>query len=163
LGILAGATTQLVWEGLKTPLGGSVAGGVVTYGVGGKQFVATTSGNVSKVTFTNSTGSPTIVIMAVGVPPVADQQVEPVALNAPSGEASKRPDGRALYGQFCAACHGTQGEGATGPRLIGIHERLSLEAIVAQIKKPRAAMPKLYPTPLNDAEAAGVAAYAASF
>ena len=49
---------------LKYPTGGGIAGGIVTYGVGGKQYVATTSGNVSRTTF-RTTGSPKIIIMAL--------------------------------------------------------------------------------------------------
>ncbi len=45
---------------------GAIAGGVVTYAIGGKQYVATTSGNVSRTTF-QTAGSPTLVVMALGV------------------------------------------------------------------------------------------------
>jgi glucose dehydrogenase len=49
----------------KTP--GAIAGGIVTYRVGGKQYVATTSGNVSRTTF-HTVGSPTLIVMALGAP-----------------------------------------------------------------------------------------------
>lgn len=52
---------------LTYPTGGGIAGGVITYGIGGKQYVATTSGNVSRTTF-KTTGSPTIIIMALNGP-----------------------------------------------------------------------------------------------
>ena len=47
---------------------GSIAGGVITYAVGGKQYVALTSGNASRVTF-QTAGHPTLVVMALGAPP----------------------------------------------------------------------------------------------
>lgn len=52
---------------LKYPTGGGLAGGVITYAVGGKQYVAMTSGNVSRTTF-KTTGSPKIIIMALNAP-----------------------------------------------------------------------------------------------
>jgi len=52
---------------LKYPTGGGIAGGIITYAVGGKQYVATTSGNVSRTTF-RTTGSPTVIIMALNAP-----------------------------------------------------------------------------------------------
>lgn len=46
---------------------GSIAGGVLTYAVGGTQYVAFTSGNASRVTFRTS-GHPTLVVMSLGAP-----------------------------------------------------------------------------------------------
>ncbi len=48
----------------KGNTGGAIAGGVVTYMVGGKQYVATTSGNISRMTF-QTTGSPRVIIGAL--------------------------------------------------------------------------------------------------
>ena len=47
-----------------TNTGGAIAGGVVTYAVGGRQYVATTAGNVSRLTF-QTTGSPRLIVMGV--------------------------------------------------------------------------------------------------
>lgn len=52
---------------LKYPTGGGMAGGIITYAVGGTQYVATTSGNVSRTTF-KTTGSPTIIVMSLNAP-----------------------------------------------------------------------------------------------
>ncbi|MBV8643047.1 MAG: PQQ-binding-like beta-propeller repeat protein [Candidatus Eremiobacteraeota bacterium] len=46
------------------PTQGSIAGSVVTYAVGGKQYVAATSGNISRLTWGNH-GSPTIVVYSL--------------------------------------------------------------------------------------------------
>lgn len=46
------------------PTGGAIAGGVVTYAIGGKQYIATTSGNVSRTTF-GVLGAPSIIVMAL--------------------------------------------------------------------------------------------------
>jgi alcohol dehydrogenase (cytochrome c) len=48
----------------KFNTGGAVAGGVITYAIGGKQYVATTSGNISRLTF-GALGSPTVIVMAL--------------------------------------------------------------------------------------------------
>jgi alcohol dehydrogenase (cytochrome c) len=44
--------------------GGAIAGGVVTYAIDGKQYIATTSGNVSRTTF-GVLGAPSIVVMTL--------------------------------------------------------------------------------------------------
>jgi len=49
---------------LSMPTSGMIAGGVVTYAVEGKQYVAFTSGNVSRLTFGNL-GDPTIVVLGL--------------------------------------------------------------------------------------------------
>ncbi len=53
---------------LKQNTGGAIAGGVVTYARGGKQYVALTSGNVSPTAF-GAVGRPSIVIMALPATP----------------------------------------------------------------------------------------------
>ena len=60
---------------------GMIAGGIATYEVGGKQYVAVTSGNVSRLTF-GLLGDPTVIVMAV-----ADRPKAPSArLTASKGE-----------------------------------------------------------------------------
>ena len=58
------AATGKVLLDYKLP--GAVAGGVITYAVGGKQYVAATAGNISRTTF-KTAGSPTLVILSLGV------------------------------------------------------------------------------------------------
>ena len=43
---------------------GMVAGGVITYSVAGKQYVALTSGNTSRITF-GALGDPTLIVLAL--------------------------------------------------------------------------------------------------
>jgi len=43
---------------------GMIAGGVVTYQAGGKQYVALTSGNVSRITF-GELGNPTLIVLGL--------------------------------------------------------------------------------------------------
>lgn len=41
------------------------------------------------------------------------------AVAGPGGTAAAAPDGRALYAEQCAACHGDAGEGSYGPAFRG--------------------------------------------
>jgi len=133
----------------KLNTGGAVAGGVITYDIGGKQYVATTSGNVSRMTFTASAGSPKVVILTTGLEK-DDPKIVAVAESAPpSSSAAPGAHGKALFAQYCSACHGQTGEGGVGPALKGEAARKSSEQVVAFIKNPKAPMPKLYPSPLT--------------
>jgi alcohol dehydrogenase (cytochrome c) len=137
--------------------GGAVAGGVVTYEVAGRQYVATTSGNVSRGTFTATTGTPKLVILTTGLakdqPRIVSVPIDKVAGGGPGAH------GKAVFGQYCAGCHGATGEGGVGPSLKGEAARKSLAEATAFIKEPKAPMPKLYPAPLTDKDVAEVAAF----
>jgi alcohol dehydrogenase (cytochrome c) len=151
---------------LRTGTGGAIAGGVVSYAVDGKQYVATTSGNVSRSTF-KTTGSPRIVVMAVGVPEAPRQavslpEVDPQGRLATAGADSGATRGKQLYTQFCSGCHGTRAEGGTAPSLIGASAPKDLAAIVAFVKDPKPPMPDLHPSPLSDADVDAVARYVRS-
>lgn len=71
---------------LTRKLPGAIAGGIVTYMVHGKQYVAATSGNISRTTF-QTTGSPTLVIMALGAP-ATPREITLPAVSTTSGGAS---------------------------------------------------------------------------
>jgi alcohol dehydrogenase (cytochrome c) len=150
----------------KAPTGGALAGGVVTYEAGGKQYVAFASGNVSRTAF-GALGIPSVVIMALnagapGSPPSAPAGSPPSAGAAvPTGPAGA-PDvagGRRLFSQVCVSCHGPDGN------LIGDHKlrervpQLGPAATVRYIKDPKAPMPKLYPSLLTEQNVVDVAAY----
>jgi alcohol dehydrogenase (cytochrome c) len=139
----------------KKNTGGAIAGGVVTYAVDGKQYVAFTSGNVSRFSF-GSVGVPTIVIMALP------------ASSATAGSSDEAPDtaaaaaiqhGRTLYAQDCSVCHGAGGEGGTAPGLKNLGQRRTLEATVDWLKDPKPPMPKLFPSPLSEQDVRDVAAF----
>ncbi len=148
----------------KVATGGALAGGVITYMRGGRQYVAVASGNVSRLTF-GVTGSPTVILYTLDG---SDTPAAATAASAPSARsgtvsttagAAVPADGRTLYAKVCAACHGAQGEGAVGPNLQGIGDRMDLAAIVAWIENPSAKMPKLYPTPLDARAVRDIANY----
>jgi len=144
----------------KLNTGGAVAGGVVTYEAGGKQYIALTSGNVSRATFSGSTGSPKIVIMTIGLDR-DEPQIVAVKEEAP-GAISGEDHGKALYTQYCSACHGATGEGGVGPSLKGEAAKKSQQEVAAFIKNPNPPMPKLSPAPLADQDVEDVATYVES-
>jgi alcohol dehydrogenase (cytochrome c) len=153
---------------LKTATGGALAGGVITYALGGVQYVAFTSGNVSRLSFGDG-GTPTVVIYAL---PERAKSASPTpqaaASTAPTTVAAvaTTPDagrGKELYGKNCAACHGNHGEGSSGPALKGLRTRLDVAATINWIENPSAKMPRLYPSPLDAQAVVDVAAYVQGF
>jgi len=154
-GNLYGLDAKTGAELYKANMGGAVAGGVVTYEVGGKQYLATTSGNISRATF-KSTGTPTIVILTTGL---AKDEPKIVAVAEEASSSSPAEHGKALFGQFCGACHGAQGEGGVGPALKGEAAKKSTPEVTAFIKNPKSPMPKLYPAPLSDKDVSDVATF----
>jgi len=136
---------------------------VITYALGGKQYVAITSGNVSRLSFGDN-GKPTLILYALGTggQPAAAAPTPQTAAPAGVATAALPPDagrGQELYGKNCAACHGNKGEGVSGPALKGVHSKLDFAATVNWIENPSAKMPKLYPSTLDAQAVADVAAY----
>ncbi len=184
----------------KFQTGGAVAGGVVTYAISGKQYVATTSGNVSRLTF-GGLGSPTIIVMALnpdknslavrldiskeepevnlknggkGVGPgtirekltakasalwVRAKEWAGMAADDSDQQTVSLAQGKQLFAQNCAGCHGAQGTGLVGPSLLNWKSTMTSVKTIELIKNPKAPMPKLYPAILSESEVADIAAY----
>jgi alcohol dehydrogenase (cytochrome c) len=140
----------------KAPAGGAMAGGVVTYELGGKQYLAFAAGNISRNAF-GDLGMPSVVIMTLnpGAPPVA--------LNATqSGVATSGlnlGNGRRLYGQVCRSCHGPDGNMIADHRLANLAQRRDLAATITYLKDPKAPMPKMFPDLLNEQSLIDVATW----
>jgi alcohol dehydrogenase (cytochrome c) len=132
----------------KIETGGALAGGVVTYEVRGRQYVAVSSGNVSR----NAFG-------ALGVPSVVILGLNPGAAPSLDAHARSLANGRKLYGQICIACHGASGDTISEHRLSTLKGRRDAAATVSYIKDPKLPMPKLYPDLINDEAVADVTAY----
>jgi alcohol dehydrogenase (cytochrome c) len=154
---------------LKTATGGALAGGVITYALGGTQYVAITSGNVSSRLSFGEGGKPAVVIYALpeyaksasSAPQAAVSPVPPGATAALTPPDIGR--GKELFAKNCAACHGNQGEGGSGPALKGVRTRLDVAATINWIENPSAKMPRLYPSPLDAQAVTDVAAYVQGF
>ncbi len=98
----------------KIRTGGALAGGLVTYETGGRQYVAFADGNVSRNAF-GALGVPSVVIMALHPSSVAGAAAigattaaAAPAANGPAGTADLAAGNR-LYSQVCVACHGPEG------------------------------------------------------
>jgi len=131
--------------------GGALAGGLVTYEIGGHQYVAFADGNVSRNAF-GALGVPSVVIMALN----------PKALAAGAGgsaAASGAAAGRRTYSQICVACHGTDGNLVADHGLSAALARMDRAATIAYIKNPKLPMPKMYPDLLNEQSINDVADY----
>jgi PQQ-dependent dehydrogenase (methanol/ethanol family) len=150
----------------KHGTGGAIAGGVITYRVGQTQYVAVTSGNVSRLVW-GETGLPSVVIFregAAAMPPALQAASTTRAARMGDTDAAR---GGQIFARTCAACHGGMGEGLTGPSLKSIGKRLSLEELAAWIMNPIArrdaatglTMPRLYPSALAEQDVFDAAAF----
>jgi mono/diheme cytochrome c family protein len=133
----------------KAQTRGALAGGVVTYEVGGKQHVAFASGNVSRTAF-GALGLPSVVIMALnaGQGPSARARATSSA-SAPAG-AANLASGRKLYSQVCVTCHGPDGNLIADRKLSNLKARRDHSATITYIKDTKAPMPKMYPDLLSE-------------
>lgn len=149
---LDGATGNLL---LEKETGGAIVGGVVTYSIAGRQYVAFTSGNVSRSIF-GAVGVPTMIVMALEPKGPIDQQ----------GSAHRTYDlnrGGALYAENCASCHGPGGTGGPAKSLKGIASRQSVDDTIRSIERPKPPMPLLYPSPLDEQSVRDLAAFVRTF
>jgi alcohol dehydrogenase (cytochrome c) len=148
-------TGELVY---KTQTGGAMAGGVVTYEAGGRQYVAIASGNVSRSAF-GALGIPSVVIMALGGAAAPSAQPAASATAAGSSAAANVALGRKLYSQICASCHGTEGDLVANHELSTLKKRRNLADTIAFIESPKAPMPALYPSLISEQNVTDVATY----
>lgn len=144
----------------KAKAGGAMAGGVVTYEVAGRQYVAFAAGNISRNAF-GDLGLPSVVIMALN-PSGAAQKLDvtgsAAAASGPAG-APNLANGRKLYGQICMSCHGPDGNMIADHKLQNLRPRKDMAATIAYIKEPKAPMPKLFPDLINEQSVIDVANY----
>jgi alcohol dehydrogenase (cytochrome c) len=124
--------------------GGSISGGIIAYEIKGREYIALTSGNVSRTGFA-TIGRPSVVVMQADLP---RKTIGP-----------KAPDvarGRAMYQRTCGACHAPDGEGVYGFSLANLKARMNTEKLVSWIKNPAPPMPKVFPEPLEDDDIAAI-------
>jgi cytochrome c553 len=155
----------------KVQTGGSLAGGMITYQIGDRQYLAFADGNVSRNAF-GALGLPSIVIMTLNPPLHAMSLVSPGALmpadegpgatptGGPGGAAAAGiTSGQRFYQQICSACHGSDGNMIADHKLSTLKGRMNHATTVAFIKNPKAPMPKMYPQLLKDRDVADIVAY----
>ena len=144
----------------KIQTGGALAGGIVTYELHGRQYVAFASGNVSRLAF-GVLGVPSVVVMTIDpghARKVAAGATPAVPVNLKGGPPDP-VNGRRIYGQICAACHGPDGNLVADHHLSTLSQRMDHAAVIAFIKKPKAPMPVLYPGVLGEQSVLDVTAY----
>jgi alcohol dehydrogenase (cytochrome c) len=124
----------------KIPTSGSISGGIVTYLIHGEQYIALTSGNVSRTMF-GAVGRPNIVVLRA-------------AAAAASGAAAGTPveRGREVYQHHCLGCHASDGTGIAGFSLKNLKVRMNRDQLIAWIRKPRPPMPRVFPEPLDEGD-----------
>ena len=127
---------------------GAMAGGVVTYEVNNKQYVAVASGNVSKNAF-GVLGVPTVIIMTRN-----PNEHTSTAINI-----NKPTTGRDLYTSICVSCHGANGDMMSDHTLSSLASRLDYQATVNYIKNPKLPMPKLFPNTLSQQDIESISTY----
>ena len=141
-------------------IGGAMAGGVITYEIDGKQLVALATGNVSRLA-TVVKGLPSIVIM--GLNPDSSAQSPDTTASVNSNPASvaaiNLPNGRRLFEQVCATCHGPDGNAIEDHAFGNLSQRMALSEIAAYIKAPNLPMPTMYPFVISDQDVLDVSAY----
>jgi len=147
-------TGQLVH---KAATGGALAGGVITYEAGGRQYVAFASGNVSRTAF-GALGVPSVEIMALNAKPLPAAAPAAPGAGKAAGVANAAR-GRRLYTQVCVSCHGPDGNMVSDHRLSTLGQREDRAATIHAIKEPKPPMPKLYPDLLSEQNVVDVAAY----
>jgi mono/diheme cytochrome c family protein len=91
-------------------------------------------------------------------PPTATQPVA-VPDTGRAAPAVRAERGAIVFRQNCAACHGADGSGASGPPLKKERARKDLRATVEWIENPAPPMPKFYPDVLSAGDVEAVAAY----
>jgi alcohol dehydrogenase (cytochrome c) len=138
----------------KLDAGGAMAGGLVTYSIADRQYVAFGAGNVSRNAF-GDLGFPSVVIMALD-PKQPAAQLDATTSTTSGSEAGL---GQRLYGQVCQSCHGPDGNLIVDHKLGNLAARRDLPSTIEYIKHPKAPMPALYPQLLDEKSVVAVATW----
>ena len=133
----------------KVDTGGAIAGGISTYSIRGRQYLAVTSGNVSRESW-GAVGIPSVVVYGLA----SDSSA--TAADQPPADATH---GKEIFASTCSLCHGADGHGVSGPSLQNIAAKMSLQEVSDRVQNPRGAMPRLYPGTLILQDIPDVAAY----
>ncbi len=121
----------------KVATQGSLSGGIVTYEISGRQYVAFNSGNISR-SQVGAVGRPSIIVMQAEV--------------ADDFKPSAVEHGREVFLHSCVGCHGVDGTAVKGFDLHSANLRMTAEQLKAWIRNPAPPMPKIFPEPLDAAD-----------
>lgn len=73
------------------------------------------------------------------------------------GRAAENPQGERLYTAHCKECHGPEGNGGDGPKLVPF--KWTYEEALEQIRMPLCQMPAFPEADLSDAEVRAIVNY----
>lgn len=142
----------------RNDIGGSMGGGIVTYASHGRQYVAATSGNVSRSGL-GVRGAPQVTVFALpraDDPKMTTTRVKVDVLRQALAGKDAVARGKYLYMQFCSGCHGAQGAGGLGPDLRPLDVNMDHDqwrsVVTAFVKAPAPdkPMPRLHPNVLTE-------------
>jgi alcohol dehydrogenase (cytochrome c) len=133
--------------------GGAMAGAVITYQIRNHQYLAIDSGNISRSSWSDVGGTPTLIVYRL--PEVGAEPQGNLSALTPNPA-----HGQSVYQATCALCHGPAGQGLEGgPSLKGLSAKYTHEQALTFIASPKPPMPKLYPNTISAQDVADVAAY----
>jgi alcohol dehydrogenase (cytochrome c) len=139
----------------KIDAGGALNSGLISYSVGGAQFVAATVGGATENPSTVA-GPLRVSIYGLNAGP------EPKVITLPRLEPQPSPGqtvNDAVYLDACSQCHGVAGLGSSAPpftRQSQLADPARLKQFLATVPPP---MPRLYPGVLQDKDVEMIAAY----
>lgn len=134
--------------------GGALNSGLISYSVGGVQYVAANVGGPTENPSTVA-GPLRVVVYSVFGSPSPTVTLPRSGVEATPGNTP----GSTLFGQACAQCHGEQGEGVSAPpitRQSQLADPALLKQFLASVPPP---MPRLYPGVLDDDDVATLAKF----
>lgn len=131
---------------------GALAGGIITYKIRNRQYLAVNSGNISRSSWGATGGTPTLIVY--GLPDTGTATADNIDTLTPDPA-----HGRKIYEGFCQGCHGPLGRGGQAPKLKGIADKFSQAQAAAYIANPTGTMPRLFPDVLSAQDIADSAAY----
>jgi mono/diheme cytochrome c family protein len=111
------------------------------------------AGNISRNAF-GDVGLPSVVIMTLD-PESPATTLDATTIQGGSGIAN----GRRLYSQVCASCHGTDGNFIADKRLGNLAARMTQDEAMTLIKQPKAPMPVLFPDLISEQDVRDVAGF----
>jgi alcohol dehydrogenase (cytochrome c) len=133
--VLASATGKLL---RRIATNGSISGGIITYEVAGREYLALTSGSISRTGF-GAVGRPSVIIMTT--------QPEGAQALADAADAGR---GHEVYLHTCIGCHASDGAGVPHVTLAGIRAKFDRDRLRAVLLNPPAPMPRVFPSPMDD-------------
>jgi alcohol dehydrogenase (cytochrome c) len=135
--------------------GGALNNGLISYAVGGEQYVAATVGGATENPSTIA-GPLRVVVYGLHAPDhptvvMLDRLAPIAALGATVGAT--------VYGMNCSQCHGLAGAGSSAPPMLRQSQLADPELLKTFLMTVLPPMPRLYPGVLNDDDVRALADY----